>query len=257
MLTLAVVAREQISPHFVCITLGGDDASHLEQSGYDQWGRLFFPAAGQQEIAIPRGANWRLQIVSGALRPRIRSYSIRRFGPEIAGFDVEVAVHESTPDGRIAPGSNWALTARVGDRVGFFDEGHSYSPTAGSTWQLLVGDESAVPAILAILERTAADLPAEAFLEIPANEDIRDDIVTREGTIIHWLPRNDPSMKPGTLALQAVKDAQLRSGRFYTWAAGESALATGIRRHLVGSHRIPKSDISFTGYWRHGQASLG
>ncbi|WSP86706.1 siderophore-interacting protein [Streptomyces sp. NBC_01235] len=99
-------------------------------------------------------------------------------------------------------------------------------------------------------------LPAEVFLEVPARENIRHDVTVPPGTTIHWLPRRAPCAKPGVLALQAVKQAQLPDGRSYAWTAGQSSLATGVRRHLVGERQIPKSDISFRGYFSHGRASL-
>jgi NADPH-dependent ferric siderophore reductase len=256
-LTLTVQDRVRISPHFVSVTLAGEDVRHLEQSGHGQWGRLFFPGQGQAQVAIPGSANWRLQMVSAARRPRIRSYTIRRFRPEVSAFDLEIAVHEPAADGRVGPGSTWAATAEPGSQVGFLDEGHSYSPGAAAGWQLLVGDESALPAVLDILERTAQTLPAEVFLEVPSSDDIRADVTAPAGTTIHWLPRNDPSARPGALALETVKNSRLPDGPFYTWTAGESALPTGLRRHLVTDRRVPKSDITFAGYWRHGRASLG
>jgi NADPH-dependent ferric siderophore reductase len=126
-----------------------------------------------------------------------------------------------------------------------------------ASWQLLVGDESALPAIPAILEQSADAPPTEVFLEVPSSEDVRHGITAPATTKIHWLPRNDSSAKPGTLALRAVRDAHLPPGPFYTWAAGESALATGVRRHLVNDRGVPKSDIAFRGYGRHGRAGLG
>jgi NADPH-dependent ferric siderophore reductase len=254
MLTLAVHARERISAHFVSLTLGGPDVDLLEKSGYDQWGRFFIPGPGQVDITIPSSTRWRVQIVSAAKRPRIRSYTIRRFRPELSAFDIEVAVHENADDAE-APGSAWALSAHPGDTLGFLDEGHSYGATPNAEWQLLVGDESAVPAILAIVERSI--LPTQAFLEVPTRDDVRRDIPESAAGGIHWLPRDDDKIKPGTLALQAVKDARLAPGPFYTWVAGESSLPTGVRRHLVNDRGVPKSDIAFTGYWRHGRASLG
>lgn len=52
MLTLTVRGRERVSPHFMSVTLGGDDFRHLERSGYDQAGRLFFPGPGQDGFVI-------------------------------------------------------------------------------------------------------------------------------------------------------------------------------------------------------------
>ena len=252
MLTLTVNGRERISPHFMSITLAGDDFQQLEQSGYDQAGRLFFGLPGQEDVVLPSSEKWMLQysLQPAKRRPRVRSYSIRRFRPEMSAFDIEVAVHES-PDGPAAPGTAWALAAEPGDKVAFLDEGHSYVPTAGAAWQLLAGDESALPAILAILERTAEALPAEVFLEVPTSADIRPEFAA-----VHWLPRNDAALKPGTLALQAVKDSQLRPGPCYAWIAGESSLSTGLRRHLVNERDVPTSNVAFHGYWKQGRASL-
>ncbi|MCP2170136.1 SIP domain-containing protein [Goodfellowiella coeruleoviolacea] len=47
------------------------------------------------------------------------------------------------------------------------------------------------------------------------------------------------------------------SRRMITWVAGEAKLATGLRRHLVNDRGVPKSDIAFFGYWRHGRSSPG
>ncbi len=178
MLSLTVQGSEQPSPHFMTVTLGGEDVQHLQRAGFDQAGRLFFA------------------------------------------------------------------------------EGHSYTPAPGAVWQLLVGDESALPAILAILEQSAANLPAEVFLEVPSSEDIRSDITAPPGSVIRWLPRTDAGAKPGALALDAVKQARLPDGPFYAWTAGESSMATGIRRHLVSERYVPKFDISFRGYFSYGRASL-
>ncbi|WP_328498084.1 siderophore-interacting protein [Streptomyces sp. NBC_00414] len=264
MLTLTVQGRERIGRHFARLTLGGGDFRHLERIGYDQSGRLFFAGPGRTEVVLPTSERWMLRytLQPSAQRPRVRTYTIRRFRPETSAFDIEVSLHgehahgEQTSDGPAAPGTAWALTAEPGDKVAFLDEGCRYAPTPGAAWQLLVGDESALPAILAILERTTDALPAEVFLEIPTRDDIRREVVAPAATTIHWLPRDDPSMRPGTLALRVVRDARLRPGPFYTWTAGESSLATGIRRHLVGERDVPRSDIAFRGYWRSGRASF-
>lgn len=76
-----------------------------------------------------------------------------------------------------------------------------------------------------------------------------------DGVNVHWLVREDADARPGVLALDTVKQAELPTGPSYTFVAGESELTTALRRHLVNERRIPKSDISFTGYWRHGHAA--
>lgn len=260
MLSLTVQASEQTSPHFMTVTLGGDDVRHLQQTGFDQAGRLFFAdPADDGDVFLPSSERWILQLTlqGGKRRPRVRTYTMRRFRPEESAFDIEVSLHEIGASGQAsAPGTRWALAAVPGTKVSFLDEGHSYAPSASATWQLLAGDESALPAILAILETSPADLPATVFLEVPSPEDIRTDITMPPGSSINWLPRIDPGSKPGALALDAVKQARLSHGPFYAWTAGESSMATGIRRHLVSERHVPKSDISFRGYFSHGRAGL-
>lgn len=256
MLSLTVRSVEVLSPHYVSLTLAGDDVDHLERSGYDQNGRVFFPPRGQEATQFPNSKKWMRQLarIASSKRPRVRFYSIRRFHDD--AFDIEVVLHHPADGGPASPGAAWAQSAEPGDPVAFIDEGGVYGAQANATWQLLVGDESALPPLLAILEQTASSLPAEAFVEVPTAEDVRD-VPTPEGTTIHWLPRDNPTLKPGALALAAVTQAALRDGPFYTWTAGESALATGLRRHLVNDRGVPKSDIAFHGYWKHGRASLG
>lgn len=259
MLSLTVQGSEQPSPHFMTVTLGGEDVQYLERSGFDQAGRLFFADPDDAaEVFLPSSERWILQLTlqGGKQRPRVRTYSIRRFRPKASAFDIEVSLHAVDSPGAAAPGTRWARAAEPGTRVAFLDEGHSYAPVPGAAWQLLVGDESALPAILAILEQSAASLPAEVFLEVPSPDDIRSDIEAPPGSTVHWLPRTDADAKPGALALDAVRQARLPEGRFCTFTAGESSLATGVRRHLVGERGVAKSDIAFRGYFSHGRASL-
>ncbi|MDN5895156.1 MAG: siderophore-interacting protein [Nocardioides sp.] len=254
MITAEVARNVRVSAHFALVTLCGDELRHLELAGNDQAVRLFFPRQGQPALQMPTLSNdaWMAQLLlqPKSRRPWVRMYTIRASRP--GEVDIEVALH-----GDAGPGSVWATTARPGDPVGLFDEGHTYRPTDNTAWQLLVGDESAVPAILAILEQAPLSLVGEAFLEVPTSADIRTDITRPAGVQVHWLARDNHTMRPGALALGTVQTAELTGTPLYTWVAGESRLATGLRRYLVNERNIAKSDISFTGYWRQGRASPG
>ncbi|WP_410627483.1 siderophore-interacting protein [Amycolatopsis sp. cmx-8-4] len=252
MITLEVLANTAPSPAFRTLTLGGPELAEFEPAGDDQAVRLFFPRAGQDRLRMPTRDHegWMAEVLlmPKSRRPWVRNYTIRRSRP--GEIDIEFALHDGD-----APAAEWARRARPGDPAGVFDLGVSYLPPAGVAWQLLAGDESALPAVLAILEGAPADPVAEVFLEVPAYSDIRE-VEAPPGARVHWLPRLRPG-RPGTLALQAVRNADLPAGRAYAWVAGEAALATGVRRHLVRDRGWPKSGIAFLGYWRHGRASPG
>ncbi|WP_179120050.1 siderophore-interacting protein [Streptomyces tsukubensis] len=255
MITLEVVDTARLTPGFSNITLGGQELEHLTPAGFDQIVRLFFPREGQDGLFMPTLSNeaWMAQFLlrSPSRRPWVRNFTIRRTRPELGEVDIEFALHGDTP------ASSWARRARPGDPAGIFDMGVSYLPQDASAPQLLVGDESALPAILAILDHAPATLIADVFLEVPVAADVRPDVTAPEGVRLHWLARDGADSLPGTLALRAVEEASLRSDLGYSWIAGESGLATGLRRHLVRDRGVPKSAIAFQGYWRHGRSTPG
>ncbi|WP_328664029.1 siderophore-interacting protein [Streptomyces sp. NBC_00328] len=79
---MTVQAGEQTSPHFMTVTPGGDDVRHLQQTGFDQAGRLFFAdPADDGDVFPPSSERWIVQFTlqGGKRRPRVRTYTMRRF----------------------------------------------------------------------------------------------------------------------------------------------------------------------------------
>jgi NADPH-dependent ferric siderophore reductase len=248
MITLEVRRREFLSPSFASVTLGGAGVRDLIPAGGDQAVRLFFPRAGQTGLRMPTLSNeaWMAQVLlmPKSARPWVRNLTVRRVRPADDEVDIEFAVHGDSPM------SDWVRRAEPGSPAGIFDIGTMYRRPAHAEAQLLIGDETALPAILSILDGTPPSLPTTVFLEVPSRADVR-------AVDAHWRSRDDPGLRPGDLLLDAVRAAALPSGRFYTWVAGESRLATSVRRHLVNDRGVPKQDISFFGYWRLGRSAPG
>lgn len=258
--TAEVVMNKRIGPNFIRVTIAGDDLGTITPMGADQWFRMFIPQPGQSELCLPAAANdqWYPQylLIDEKTRPIVRNYTIRQYRAAESGLfsqtteiDIDFAYH-----GDLGPASAWANSTSAGDKVALLDEGRIYNPTPGATWQLLVGDESALPAILAILDTAEPDLRAEVYIEISQLDDRQ---AHRElaGVNVHWVVREDPHAKPGTLTLETIRAVELPAGSSYTYVAGEQALTTGLRRHLVNERNFPKPSITFSGYWRHGHAA--
>ncbi|WP_209205422.1 siderophore-interacting protein [Rhodococcus sp. 1R11] len=256
MTMLTVTRNVEISPSFRRVTVGGDGLADLDYLGFDQVVRFFFPRDGQMQLQMPTVSNdaWMAQFLlqPKSRRPWVRNYTIRRFRPDASEIDIDFVRH-----GDVSPAAKWAEYAQPGDPVGIFDEGITYLPPSDARWHLLAGEESAVPAILSILECAHDDLHTEVFLEVPLASDIPETVSAPRSTRINWIVRDNPSEVPGTQLLREIKDSTLPSGSFYTWVAGEHKLPTGLRRHLVNDRGIPKSDITFGGYWRYGKSSPG
>jgi NADPH-dependent ferric siderophore reductase len=254
MITLEVRRRTFPTPGFARVTLGGPGVRDLTAAGLDQAVRLFFPREGQTELWMPTLSNeaWiaQLMLVPKAARPWVRNMTVRRVRPADEEVDIELALHGDSPM------SSWARRVEPGDPAGIFDMGTTYRPPPHAQGQLLVGDDSALPAVLSILDTAPPQPATEVYLEVATAADVRP-VETPAGVRVHWFSRGDAHLRPGSLVLDAVRRAELPPGRLYAWVAGESRMATSVRRHLVDDRGLPKRDISFSGYWRLGRSAPG
>lgn len=198
--TVTVAAVHQLSPHFLRITLTGADLKYFSTAGDDQRVKVFFPAAdgtlsslGMQDGRLPGDGSWYEQWrhEPEGCRSPMRTYTVRAVRPEQHQIDIDMVVHADA-----GPASRWAQQARAGDmlrvvgadaRSRQWDTGRDWSPRRARE-VLLAGDETAAPAICAILENLRPGIRARAFLEVPSRDDfLRIDLPERAE--ITWLAR--------------------------------------------------------------------
>ncbi|MEC3919545.1 siderophore-interacting protein [Nocardia sp. CDC160] len=258
-LTAEVLASKRISPNFVRVTVGGQGLAGFTAMGFDQWFRLFMPGR-DGNLKLPTSASnlgWFAQylMMGKEHRPLTRNYTVRDY--RAAGFgefgstaeiDIDFVAH-----GDDSPASAWANNATPGNRVGLLDEGIMYQAPDHCDWHLLVGDESALPGIAGVLRSLPRESAGAAFIEIPHAEDAQE-LGEPAGMQVNWLVREDAHAEVGTLAAAAVAKADIPGKGVYAFVAGEQKLAAGVRRHLAQEREIPKTDITFTGYWRVGKS---
>jgi len=187
-------------------------------------------------------------------RPWVRAYTLRKARPDVGEVDIDFVIH-GDEKGSIGPAARFALDARPGDRVGFLDQGVGFTPDHPHDWTLLIGDETALPAIAGICRSLPETARGVAIIEIPTAED-QQELAAPAGMHVTWIPRDgSPHQhgRSGELALRALTAATLPDGAVHAHAIGESALATGARRHLVQERGVSKRHVDFVGYWRHGR----
>ena len=296
-----VRAVERVSPNFVRVTFGGGELDEFGTAGdvYDARIKLVFPPASGILPDIARDTDdwWGAYLaVPEDERGSMRTYSIRSLEVTSAGTEVVVDFVLHLAPGLTGPASLWASSAAVGDelwivgpRRGREDRsGIEYAPGAASS-VVLVGDETAAPAIARILEDAPRDLRGIAFIEVPVAEDVLS-IDAPEGVEVHWLPRGGAAhglrVIPTVLDYLGdtghseitVQDAEgedlvwetpIYSGSGeslgaavahvdrYFWIAGESGVVTTLRRHLVKELGVDRAQVAFMGYWRRGVAMRG
>jgi NADPH-dependent ferric siderophore reductase len=110
-------------------------------------------------------------------------------------------------------------------------------------WKLIVGDETALPAIGALLESLGAQERALVFVQ-------EQHLVSPGRIDLHWLHRGALAPGTSTALVDAVRAADFPAGPVFAWIAGEASGVRELRRHLVGERGISRRAVAFTGYWR-------
>ena len=229
---------QRLSGNFQRITFAGSCLSEFGVQGetHDLRIKVVVPSVAADGRKLPMPVfdcsdsgwyrNW-LQLDAG-VRGSMRTYTVRsaRCGGAEPEIDVDFVLHFDD-QGRGGPASSWAAAAQPGDRVSIIGPNAAHCVTAesygGIEWRpgmarhiLLAGDETAVPAITAILESLPSDVTGHALLEVPAAADELP-VSTESSVRITWLPRGARSH--GELLEEAVRGAVALPG----WASVDGA----------------------------------
>lgn len=241
-----VVRSERITPHMQRVTLTGPDLERLHWRGFDQWVRLIIPTSDPSELdrvptRITPASYARMIAVPAHRRPTMRSYTLRQWRPEALELDIDFVVH-----GDAGVAGPWAVRAAAGDAVALVDQGCGW-PRPHVANVLLAGDESALPALAGVLRDLPRDIAGVALIELPDPDDVQD-VDAPDGVEVRWLDRGHAA--PGSAVLAVLGDVTLPDADRHAFAVGASALATGVRRHLVKETGWPKAEVTFCGYWK-------
>lgn len=286
-----VTAIADLSPSFRRFTFGGDDLADYGDPGFDQRIKIVFPTDTVGLDAMPTDDDWYAQWreLPETARPPFRTYTTRYVRNHVKEVDVDMVSHDV-----LGPASDWIARARVGDEVLIFapttaHEGVSYGidfvPPARVDSILLAGDETAAPAIAAILEQLPSDARGIVALEIPHTEDaaylpshpgfdyrvgargdadrnrhLVSSVTEAAATLVpagEGAPVEEVDVDTDILwevPRTAKGGAALKSARLYAWLAGEAGAIKALRRHLVTERGIDRRAVAFMGYWRLGRA---
>ena len=237
---LQVRRSTRITPRMVRVTLAGDELAGFGGEGPDRRIKMFFPVEGQDRPAVPRATSGGPLWPAGEPRPTIRTYTVRRFDTAAGELDVDFVLHEGH-----GPAAAWARDALPGAWVGVSEPGGRYVVDPDAEFHLVIGDESALPAVATVLEALPAGVPAVAYLEVA---DAAEEQELPGGATVHWVHRGArPAGRPLT---EAVRAAQLPEGRGQAWLSGESACVRDLRRHLLDDRKLDRRAVYATGYWR-------
>ncbi|GBQ10544.1 siderophore-interacting protein [Swaminathania salitolerans] len=236
------------------IVFTGADLHDFVAPGADDHVRLFFPSPGQAGPVLPR------------LVPRgkpdghapdghepdgepvvARDYTPRRFDPASGELTIDFVLHDS------GPAACWARHAVSGLWLGMGGPAASYLPPPICTAHLLIGDDTALPAIARMVEGYPVDHAITVLLateETPKTYPLR-----RHGALtVH---RYAPS-KDGADLIAAIEALTLPPlSELHVWIAGEIDIVRHLRSHLIQKKAVPRDRIRAAGYWRAGKTGGG
>ncbi|MGW7079747.1 siderophore-interacting protein [Streptomyces sp. NPDC054866] len=247
----------RITPRMARVTF---EADHLDDSvglTPDQQLKLCFPRPGQERPVLPEQSDdatgWyqAFLAIPEDERPWMRSFTLRRRVPGTNTVEVDFVLH-----GDSGPASAWAGAARPGDRLGMVGPSALYAgpvsltdSIASADWLLLVGDETALPAIGTLLEALPERTRAQVYIEV-ADRAEQQTFQTAGDVTLHWLHRDGTQAGRSEALIDAVRGAEFPPGRPFAWLAGEAGGVRTLRRHLVNDRGLDKRAIDFSGYWR-------
>lgn len=239
-----VLKSERITPQMARITLTSDDFGSFISLAYDDHCKVFFPEPGATDFPVPeRGENG--LVFPDGKRPESRDYTPRSYDNTARTLTLDFVLHG---DG---PASSWAEIAGPGDMIGVGGPRGSFVVRGDFDWYLLVGDETALPAISRRLEELPRDARAIAVIEVADNGEIQK-IDAPENAEIHWLSREGAAPGDPHKLLGAVQGLELPKGDGYIFVAGESAMSKAVRHHMVDERGLNPDWIKAAGYWQAG-----
>ena len=275
---LQVRRVEHVTPRLLRVTLAGDDLEGFTSAAFDDHVKVFFPAPGQDKPDLPQlGPNG----PTGPGGPDAtdmppaarRDYTPRRYDPATRELDIEFALHGH------GPAAEWAAQATAGQYLGIGGPRGSMVMEGDFDGYLMVGDETALPAIARRLDelpagarvcvvaevadaqeeqtfRTLADLTVR-WVHRGASDDAAHDAAhdAAAGKAAVQAAAGDAAIgqaAAGDAVVAALRDLRLPDGDIYAWVAAESGVAKAVRAYLVGERGLNKAWVKAAGYWRRG-----
>lgn len=253
---LQVIRSELIAPRMRRIVFGGAGfgqyaAKDLDYT--DKYVKLAFLAEGFEYPLAPGGA-LDFDVIKESLppqaRPTLRTYTVRWVDVAARELAIDFVTHGD--HGIAGP---WADRAEPGDVIHVRGPGGGYRPKEDVDHHLLVGDESALPAIAASLEAVAPGVSATAFIEVD-DADHEIELKAEADLEVRWLHRSPEPAGSTMLLDDAVRGWQWPAGRVQAFIHGESALLKSVRPYVLDG-RVDRSDVSVSAYWRAGETEEG
>lgn len=243
---LEVLGRTHVTPRMVRVTLGGPGIDGFESHLPDEHMKLVFPDPDTGLTRAPTQDGDHLDWPTPF--PPTREYTVRRYDRAAGTVDIDFVVHT----GGLA--SEWAQTAPIGSTIWIAGPRPSLVVPPEFGFTVLLGDETALPAIGRWLEEMPDDARGIAAIEIHDDAE-RQDLRVPAGVTLTWLSRG--GAEPGSTSLLGdfAESIALPDDTFtFVFAYGEAGCIKPVRR-WARAQGIGKEQSDIGGYWKQGRTN--
>ncbi len=227
--SLRVERVQPLAPRMVRIVFTGAELQGLTSLGFDDHVKLFFPGDAPGN-------------------PAMRDFTPRRYNAAAGELWIDFHMHTAGPAAR------WAAQAAVGQTLEIAGpKGSSIIPIAGIDTHVLIGDESALPAI----GRRLDELPRSSQALVVAEVEPGAELTTLGGasrTEVHWVHRGAEALQPAQRLIDTLRTLSFPVDRSFVWIATETRAARALRRYFVEERNVDKRWVKAAGYWQHGKS---
>ncbi|MGG6892989.1 MULTISPECIES: siderophore-interacting protein [Rhizobium] len=224
--SLTVASVVNVTPGMLRIEFSGEDLADFVSLAPDDHIKVFVPGSGEE---MER-----------------RDYTPRRYDTVTRTLVIDFAVHEA------GPVTQWALEASVGDRLEIGGpRGSAVISNDIKNW-LLIGDETALPAIGRRIEEAGGDAHITAIVAVA--DEAEHQVLQGEARVtMHWAHRPLSRATDASALINILRSVELTAGTF-VWIAAEASVTRALRTYLVEERGYPLSWIKASGYWVKGKA---
>lgn len=238
-----VTTTQWLTPDMVRIVLAGGDLDRLVMpDATDAYVNLAFAPQGAAYAPVFDPAEVKATLPKD-LWPARRRFTVRSWDAEAHELVLDFVVH-----GDEGVAGRWAAHAAPGDVLVFEGPAGGYRPAPEADWHLMLGDESALPAIAASLEALPAGTPAVVRL-VCDDAEHEVELPTEGAVDVAWLHRAGGA-EDARLLLASVEALDFPAGSAHAFVHGEAEEIRAVRRHLLQDRGLARADMSCSPYWR-------
>jgi NADPH-dependent ferric siderophore reductase len=176
-----------------------------------------------------------------------RDYTPRRFDPAAGTLVIDFALHDA------GPATRWAIESRPGDVLEIGGPRGSAVVSPDFAWWLLIGDETALPAIGRRLEELPQGKRAISVVAV-ADAGEEQSFETNADHQALWVHRPLHQADEPASLLSVLEGMDLPEGDGFVWIAAEARVARAVRDYLVNGRGHPLNWTKAAGYWLKGVA---